>query len=417
MQYLIDTISNLKNKSSRKEKELILKHAINSYPPFYEILLLTYDPSLIFGVNKTTLDKIKPSNESPLYSEEDVFDYFRQLTTDITSNSLKGNTLLYRLQEFAKTSGQYFWEHLYKKVLLKNLDCGVGLSTIKKFLEIKTFDVALADSYSPSKMDFNKRWCIEPKLDGVRCISVIKDGVCSLFTRNGKQLFNFPHIEQHLLMLFSSTPQVVLDGELISNDFQTLMTTLYAKNNPNTSNVSLHLFDAIPYPDFFSGVSNIPYFSRRRILDPLISSHPVYITNYFSIYTPNDVDSYYERFVNDGYEGAIVKNLDSPYRCKRTNDWLKIKPVKDFTLKLIDIVEGTGKYQFSLGALVGQSIDYPNIIVHVGTGFSDSLREQIWANKSKLLGSNTLFDISSDGLTNDNSSFRFPRFLKFRGDL
>ena len=60
--------------------------------------------------------------------------------------------------------------------------------------------------------------------------------------------------------------------------------------------------------------------------------------------TIEEVYSLYEGFVEDGYEGAIIRNLKSPYQHRRTEDLLKVKPEDDAEFDILDIHEGDGNW-------------------------------------------------------------------------
>ena len=54
--------------------------------------------------------------------------------------------------------------------------------------------------------------------------------------------------------------------------------------------------------------------------------------------------------------------------------------------------------------------------VNVGSGFSDSDRDNYWAGRDSVVG--TVVEVRADAITQNQDgtySLRFPRFLKFRG--
>ena len=79
----------------------------------------------------------------------------------------------------------------------------------------------------------------------------------------------------------------------------------------------------------------------------------------------------------DKWEGLMVRDGDIPYQFKRTGSLRKIKKFKDIELPIADIVEGTGKYEGTLGSIV---VSYRNNLVYVGSGFTDEQRDRIWNN-------------------------------------
>jgi DNA ligase-1 len=121
--------------------------------------------------------------------------------------------------------------------------------------------------------------------------------------------------------------------------------------------------------------------------------------------------------IQGGYEGIMIKDIYAPYECKRTVNWLKIKPFIEVTLEVIDIEEGTGRNEGRLGALVCEGEDDGRIIrVNVGSGFSDSLRDALYSAKATVVGHKV--EVRADAVTQNQDgsySLRFPRFKTFRG--
>jgi DNA ligase-1 len=121
--------------------------------------------------------------------------------------------------------------------------------------------------------------------------------------------------------------------------------------------------------------------------------------------------------VAEGYEGIMIKKLDAPYECRRSTFWMKWKPVITVDLEVIDIEEGTGRNAGRLGALVCEGVDDNRTIrVNVGSGLSDSDRDDFWTRKDSLVG--YIVEVKADAVTQNQDgtySLRFPRFERFRG--
>ena len=79
--------------------------------------------------------------------------------------------------------------------------------------------------------------------------------------------------------------------------------------------------------------------------------------------------------------------------------------------------EGTGRNASRLGAIVCEGVDNDrNIRVNVGSGLSDSDRDEYWAARDQLLGH--VVEVEADAVTQNQDgtySLRFPRFVRFRG--
>lgn len=124
---------------------------------------------------------------------------------------------------------------------------------------------------------------------------------------------------------------------------------------------------------------------------------------------PLDLRSYKDF---DKWEGLMVRDGDEPYQFKRTGNLRKIKSFKDIELPIVDIIEGTGKYEGTLGSIV---VSYRNNLVYVGSGFTDEQRDRIWNNwddyKDMYLKIKYFEESAND---KGEYSLRFPTFVAFR---
>jgi DNA ligase-1 len=124
----------------------------------------------------------------------------------------------------------------------------------------------------------------------------------------------------------------------------------------------------------------------------------------------DDIKKLHDEFVVEGYEGAMVKDLDAPYKFGRGPEVMKLKAFHDVDLKVERLLEGTGKHVGKLGSVV---VDYNGVEVQVGSGFSDDLREAIWNDPTGYLG--RTIEVRYQEETPDGS-LRFPTFVCFRND-
>jgi DNA ligase-1 len=271
---------------------------------------------------------------------------------------------------------------------------------------------------------------VEPKLDGVRVIvicDVDKDEV-KLFSRNGKELSNFPEINKQFDdMLEQMSESMVFDGEVMSDDFQTLMREIHRKGGAKTKDAKLNLFDCLPLMEFKNGGSNSvndTILKRKEMLQSFNYGPNINLVEYVKM-DLSDEDGqkqfadYNKLCIDKGFEGIMVKPITGVYECKRSTLWLKVKPFIEVSLKVIDTEEGTGRNVGKLGALIVEGKDDGKFIkTNVGSGLTDSDRETYWKAKEKLIGQ--VVEVRADAITQnqnakDEWSLRFPRFLRFRG--
>ena len=97
---------------------------------------------------------------------------------------------------------------------------------------------------------------------------------------------------------------------------------------------------------------------------------------------------------------------------------MQIGTVAADDLKVVDVEEGTGKNAGKLGALICEGIDNDRLIrCNVGSGLTDTQRDDYWANKDSVIGQTAV--VLADAVTQNQDgtySLRFPRFKTFRDD-
>ena len=375
------------------------------------------DPLITFGVKQVP------------FSEQDgdgiTFDEFNDLATDLEFRQLTGHAARDAIQALCDKATNEQWNDWYRRILIKDLRCGTGAKLFNKVQKdiIPLFGCMLAHDGAKHPKKITGECFIEYKYDGVRVIAIVRNGDATLYSRNGKLLENFPHINEAL-----SRPEfegLVFDGEVMSEDFQTLMKQVHRKEGAQTEDSYLAVFDMLTLEEFNAGGTDMTAFDRR---ERLISLQPLF--NYRlqlvdAVLLDLDTDKGQESFkamnkqaLAEGYEGLMIKPVNADYKCKRSHAWLKIKPFIEVTLKVVALEEGTGKNKGGLGALVVEGEDDGKFFkLNVGSGLTDDNREQIWANQDNVVGQ--LVEIRADAVTisQDNHAFslRFPRFKTFRG--
>ena len=298
-------------------------------------------------------------------------------------------------------------------VLGKDLKMGVQAKSINKVWPnwIPQFDVALAQKVEDIET-LNYPVIVQPKLDGVRCIAICDiDYNVTLYSRRGKVFENFPHIEKRL----SKYRDMVFDGEIMDGEFQNLMTQVHSKGKIDTSSAVYNVFDFMTANEWEDKKCSTPYTKRAKILGVNFKSGEcVESVELETVHTSGQLRDIHSTYLSRGYEGTMIKDPNAPYNFKRSKALLKYKPVHTIDLEVIDMIEGTGKHEGTLGALVCK---YHNDTVNVGSGFDDSERSAIWNLKEDFNGK--IIEVQyQDATTNKHgqSSLRFPVYLGTRQD-
>ena len=136
-----------------------------------------------------------------------------------------------------------------RKILQKNLSIGASTKTVNKIFPglIPTFDVSLAGKFEEKRIEGMSEVAIEPKLDGIRCFSIVENGKALLYARSGKLISNF---DSTIGSELASLPEGCYDGEIMGKDFIALMRQAYRKDNVITDGTHLSLCDYIPMKEW-----------------------------------------------------------------------------------------------------------------------------------------------------------------------
>jgi DNA ligase-1 len=422
-----DIIAQLEADNSKLAKQAIIKAAHDEgLPEFFEGLRMALDALVTFGVKQV------PERSDVLSGQGLSWSVFKELADKLANRELTGHAARDAIELAMSVATTEQWNGWYRRILIKDLRCGMSEKTVNKVVPgtVPVFTCALAHDSAKHEKKMTGKKQIEIKLDGVRVITIIRGDKVEMFSRNGKQFHNFGHIIEELESVVKEYPvpyPLVLDGEVMSANFQDLMKQVHRKDGKQSTDAVLHLFDTIPLGCFQAGSWDKPQSFRSEITKHWVEQHASVLQHVSALdWETVDLDSEegQMRFVelnkaavDGGYEGVMIKDVDAPYECKRTHAWLKAKPFIEVTLEVTEVEEGTGRNQGRLGAFVCQGIDDgKDIRVNVGSGFTDTNRDEYWTHRSSIIGN--LVEVRADAVTQNQDgtySLRFPRFKTFRG--
>tara|TARA_X000000950_G_scaffold81107_1_gene101904 strand:+ start:1139 stop:2467 length:1329 start_codon:yes stop_codon:yes gene_type:complete len=428
-------IKELESDNSRLFKEKVIwREAMADNVEFFEGCKMALDKLYTFGVKQVPT----ATKDGPGCSWEQ----FNELTRKLNNRTSTGHAARDLIKFHMDISTIDQWNNWYRRILIKDLKCGVSEKTInsqtKKALKEKynvpVFQCMLAhDSANHEKKMVGMKQ-VEVKLDGVRVILIARrDGTVETFSRNGKQFHNFQHICDEVRQTIMDHElelnyDLVLDGEVMSSSFQDLMKQVHRKSMTTASDAVLHLFDMMPLDKFLEGEYPVSQQIRSKNVQHFVDTYKPILKHVQALSFENiDFDSSegQERFkqlnkeaVEGGYEGVMIKDPNAYYECKRSHSWLKAKPFIEVSLKVTGLEQGTGRNEGILGALIVEGTDDGKMIkTNVGSGLTDANRKEFWENQDKLIGQ--IVEIRADAITQNQDStdysLRFPRFLRFRG--
>ena len=185
------------------------------------------------------------------------------------------------------------------------------------------------------------------------------------------------------------------------------------KEGADDSNLVYMVFDAMTLNEFQTQQSMTIQSERSRQVKTLTRILNDECIQHKQGVMIDDWDALLQEFqkqMDAGYEGLVIKDANAVYAFKRSKCWNKVKAffTVDGTIK--GFVEGTGKYKGSLGKL---EVDVDGITTGVGSGFDDSLRKELWDNQNEYLDACIEFKAQEK---TEEGKYRFPVFLKVHID-
>jgi bifunctional non-homologous end joining protein LigD len=247
-------------------------------------------------------------------------------------------------------------------------------------------------------------WAYEFKWDGIRTVVWVDGGRTRAVSRSGRDVTaSFPEL-RGLGAAMGST-RVVLDGEIVALDpdgrasFSRLQRRMHVTSSRNvaraaaTDPASLVVFDLL-HLDGRSLLGDT-YDQRRHQLEQLRIGGPTWaVTPSFTLESGADV---LRSALGLGMEGVVAKRRDSTYHPgRRSPDWIKVKDQRTQEVVIGGWTAGQGHRRSTFGALL---VGLPSpgrrrlsLVGKVGTGFTDTGREELLAALRPLVRATSPFD-------------------------
>lgn len=275
-----------------------------------------------------------------------------------------------------------------------------------------------------------------PKLDGVRMLNI--DG--NALARSLK-----PHECKFITEKYSNDLFAGFDGELTVGD--TAAEDVLNKTSSATrtigwqGEIAWNLFDWIPTPEF----GNYSYEERYNYLVKYVNnlpeavSHDIKVIPYTVINTKEEAIEFYEKCLDEGYEGAIFRNPKAKHkdgRCTvKEGAYLRMKPQSTKEAVVLSVYEAMenqneakvnelGRTERSshkenlvpkgmLGGMIGKCL-VTGLEINIGPGkMTHEQRKHYWLHQEEIIGKIITYKSMDKGV---KDLPRFPRFIDFRSE-
>lgn len=403
----------------------MLKRCDEACGDLRKTLFLALSPTVTFGIKK--LPKPQKRGIGPVSDDQFIREMF-PLLGELRDRVVTGNDAQLAVSAVLGlfTPVQLKWA---ERIIKQDLRLNLGAKDVNNALGANTvplFEVPLATDYAKVKeKDLRGVWFYQPKLDGARAVAVLPPhgGRVVLLSRTGKEWGSLESIRS-VLQSYNTQRDgddtLHLDGEVVSLvngriNFQAIQKVMMAKDGREIGELNYFIFDAATASEW--SYPQLAYSQRLEQATKLA----IKLNNEFSTRIqpiPSDMfqdpsvenlRTVCEKFVAQGFEGAMIRRANLPVENKRSKSLLKVKTFQDAEAVVEGMVEGTGKLQGSLGALVCRTAQ--GQLFEIGTGFEDSVRMELWNLGESIKGQTAnfkFFELTNDGIP------RFPVFRSLR---
>ncbi len=223
---------------------------------------------------------------------------------------------------------------------------------IRLFRPISLMLAEKAETPKQALERYNYRASLEPKIDGIRAqVHIDTTGEVYIYSRLLEDIsISFPELVSAARTL--NCKSAILDGEIVAfidNKpvfFQDLVkrkrkhkSTEYAEKIP----CQLFVFDIL----LKDGIQLIdePYNHRRKILISLVPNKgTIQLMKADIVSNVEGIENSLIKYLEQGFEGAMIKDLDSPYLAgRRGKHWNKIKQEMELDLVIVGAERGHGR--------------------------------------------------------------------------
>ena len=399
-------------------------------PRLKEILEYCYDTHRKYKIDEGKYDKVSTRSllmkevNKPVITEQDWYK-FKTILDNLSEIKSANDLVVASVKDFIESFDQEEHSKFFKMVLFKDLRLNMNTKKFQKVWPdfLVEPQVQLAKAIEDRQVFTNPRY--SRKFDGKR--TWFTDFIPMSRTNKACSTKPIQHIIDQLKNSGIDLNNYILDGELLyfengREDFQKGISLCQRDERlPGCENLCYVIFDMVDKDHFYQKEPWIPFKEEyTKILDmfqsdgytPCYSLIPTVCPNVFIARQDENNDKLMPLCIQNGWEGTMCRNADSPYEYKRTTNLLKIKEMHDMELQLMDMEEGTGKHEGRLGAFW---VDYNGYRVQVGSGFTDEQREEYWNNKDKYIGQFVKVQYFEETINQQGEkSLRFPVFKSFR---
>lgn len=425
---LLRTLDTLAATPGKKDK-LAIVQGFSEYEQ--SIIKLALDPTINFYIAKLDAPTTTGTEE---WNDAEF-----ELLADLASRKLTGNTALgtvgFSLRELSPESGQ-----LLRRVILKDLRCGVGVTLVNAAFpglipDFPYMRCTLPKDSNFDKFDWSQGIFSQLKANGMFArIDHDEQGEVTVTSRQGK---SFPkdamlQLAKDMSHTFPRGTQV--HGELtvyIGGELQPraigngLLNSLQGDGSelPQGAQIRFDAWDLIPLSLAVpKGKVNAIYAERlSHLANYIATARPATIheIEYRLVYSQAEAMVHYKEVLARGLEGTVVKHPDAIWKDGDSKDQVKFKLEVDVDLKIVGFREGTDgkRTAATFGSVICQTSD--GLLEVAVSGFKRDMELYLHENRESVLHKIMCVkanEVSKPSESSELHSLFHPRFVELRDD-
>ena len=328
--------------------------------------------------------------------------------TNSLGRTVKGNAALEAMHSILDSVSAEEAEIL-RGIINRDLRIGLNVKSINKAIPglIHEVQYMRCGVFKPKhKIKFPAY--LQVKMDGTWRELCVKDGKVSMWTRQGHEYSN-PVLEE----LFAGCP----DGRYIGELTIPGLSRVQANGDINSDAPS---YDRIHFTlwDYVTDRAE-PYHNRLQALMKAIPQSPlVTIVKTERVYNNKEALSLTRQWMQEGEEGAVLKDVNLGFKNGTSDKQLKIKHVIELDVRCTGFTEGKldTSREGKVGAITFATDD--GLIEGQTSGFDSVTLEQLTANKDAYIGKVMTVQCNDLQKAEGSSVYKLmhPRFVEFRDD-
>jgi ATP-dependent DNA ligase len=230
---------------------------------------------------------------------------------------------------------------------------------------------------------------LQKKIDGWRCLANceinLNSSILQLKTRSGTlyESENYTHIIKELKTIDEFKNGLYIDGEFYTNEIPFEELGLLKKSNKIDEKFKLVKY--FVYDCFYIDKLDTPFIKRYELLEKITKNMDnIILVENKIVKNSEDIKKNFKTYVDAGYEGVMLRNINSPYEIdKRSKHLQKYKEFKEDEFKIIGFKEASGNDK---GTIVWKCITKDGHEFSVRPKGTREFRKKLFKNGKKYIG-------------------------------